>query len=252
MALGCSGRDSWFSWMCAAVVYVYLLADHLDGMQARRTNSGSKLGATLDHLCDFFNGCFIILGACSASGASRAMLVVTTLLFVIAFTVSHLEVALRKELWLGDELWLGTHTPLEGLLIIAVYFLACRYIGAAYWLFAIYFIYKFLAVIMSVKHRIGTEIHRNYVIFCTIVAAILLPTWLEAGLLGLLFWLSVVIFAGTYLHELLATGSVIVPRPRWWAPAAIGVASLFGFADHNSVSFWSESSGSWFSYNRQG
>jgi phosphatidylglycerophosphate synthase len=37
-------------------IYIYTVADHLDGMQARRSRLGTRIGALLDHLCDFFNG----------------------------------------------------------------------------------------------------------------------------------------------------------------------------------------------------
>src|SRR5277367_2744821 len=59
--LGAPSGDRWFSFMCAIAVWVYLTADHLDGMQARRAGSSSNVGAILDHVCDFINGCMIML-----------------------------------------------------------------------------------------------------------------------------------------------------------------------------------------------
>jgi hypothetical protein len=89
-----------------------------------------------------------------------------TFLFVIAFTISHLEAAVRRELWLGDEFWLGTHTPLEGLIVIMAYFLVSRYIGEWYWLFIAYFLYKLLAVILNVQRRLWHNSHGQFLSIC--------------------------------------------------------------------------------------
>jgi phosphatidylglycerophosphate synthase len=226
MIFGYDGKTSWFGWMCAGAVYIYTVADHLDGMQARRSRLGTPLGALLDHLCDFFNGCFIVLGACAASGTYHFILILMTFLFVIAFTISHLEAAVRRELWLGDEFWLGTHTPLEGLIVIMAYFLVSRYIGEWYWLFLAYFLYKLLAVILNVQRRLWHNSHGQFYQFVVIFLITLIPAWLHDGLLGILFWLVSVLFSGAYLFEVLAIRSEVGPRPRRLVLVAIGFAFL--------------------------
>ena len=121
-------------------------------------------------------------------------------------------------------------------MIIMTYFMIGRYVGQWYWPFVVYFSYKFLAVIASARHRLGRGIHAHYWEFCAGFVATLLPALIEDGLQALLFWLSSVLLSGAYLFELLATGPGVVPRPRRWALAAIGLAFVFTVFDRGRVS----------------
>ena len=52
-----------FQLIIAACLFVYLIGDHLDGMQAKKTNTGSALGEFCDHYLDAFNNGIILFTA---------------------------------------------------------------------------------------------------------------------------------------------------------------------------------------------
>src|ERR1700761_5468649 len=49
--------------ICALLVNAYILADHFDGLQARKYDRASRFGEFLDHFCDFFSSACIIAAA---------------------------------------------------------------------------------------------------------------------------------------------------------------------------------------------
>ena len=112
-----------YSLTCGIIIYIYIACDHIDGMHAERTRSGTAFGAMLDHLCDFINGTLIALGAYWAVGFPLSTFIVLTLCYIIAFSISHFEGVVRGEIRLGR---IG---PLEVLFVI-IAFLASWGTGA--------------------------------------------------------------------------------------------------------------------------
>ena len=56
-----AGPDSrFFAIVAAFCIHGYAVGDHLDGMQAKETNTGSPLGEFLDHYLDVYNGSIIL------------------------------------------------------------------------------------------------------------------------------------------------------------------------------------------------
>jgi phosphatidylglycerophosphate synthase len=197
------------------VVYVYLLADHLDGMQAKRTGAGTVRGATLDHLCDFFNGWFILLGGCYLTNLPGWQVFVFTVLYVISFTIFHLEAILRAEFWLGDALWLGRHTPLEMLIMIMTFFLFSGVLLQFYFLFIIYFLYKAIAVIVSVLRRLRWNVSGEYVKFLGGLALLAIVGIIGSGAQASGVMLGVIgLYSGTYVLALIVAGQDEVPNVR--------------------------------------
>lgn len=68
-----------FRLMIAACLLIYLVGDHLDGMQAKKTGTGSALGEFIDHYLDAFNNGIILFTAFLVFNISDPVLVVLTL-----------------------------------------------------------------------------------------------------------------------------------------------------------------------------
>jgi len=56
-------HEPWNRLIVAACLFLYLVGDHLDGMQAKRTKTGSALGEFCDHYLDAFNNGIILFTA---------------------------------------------------------------------------------------------------------------------------------------------------------------------------------------------
>lgn len=99
----------------ALCLFLYLIGDHLDGMQAKRTSTGSALGEFCDHYLDAFNNGIIAITACLVFDVSNPLLVTTLL---TASYLAHMVVFYEqfKTGWLTFEK-LGS---LEAVLIISI------------------------------------------------------------------------------------------------------------------------------------
>ena len=94
-------------------ITIYVIFDHFDGLQAKKTGTGSPLGEILDHYSDVFNGSIILYFF------FRILQIELDWIFylviwanLVAFTVTYLEQSIRKELYFGK---IGS---LEGVLLI--------------------------------------------------------------------------------------------------------------------------------------
>ena len=94
-------------------ITIYVIFDHFDGLQAKKTGTGSPLGEILDHYSDVFNGSIILYLF------FRILQIELDWIFylviwanLVAFTVTYLEQSIRKELCFGK---IGS---LEGVLLI--------------------------------------------------------------------------------------------------------------------------------------
>ena len=65
------------------LVFSYVIGDHLDGMQAKRTGTSSALGEFFDHFLDIFNNGILVMIVCSLMGVSPWI-------FIICLTVSYI------------------------------------------------------------------------------------------------------------------------------------------------------------------
>lgn len=96
-------------------LFLYLVGDHLDGMQAKRTGTGSALGEFCDHYLDAFNNGLIVYTVFMVFGVQNLYLI--TLVMVCSY-LGHMTVFYEqfKTGWLTFEK-LGS---LEGVLISAL------------------------------------------------------------------------------------------------------------------------------------
>lgn len=63
-------------WLLPLCLFLYTLGDHLDGMQAKKTGTGSPLGEYLDHYLDVFNSGIVVFLMANAYPASHSWLIV--------------------------------------------------------------------------------------------------------------------------------------------------------------------------------
>ena len=96
-------------------ITIYVIFDHFDGLQAKKTSTGSPLGEILDHYSDVFNGSIILYLF------FRILQIELDWIFylviwanLVAFTVTYLEQSIRKELYFGK---IGS---LEGVSLILI------------------------------------------------------------------------------------------------------------------------------------
>lgn len=101
--------------LIAVCLFLYLLGDHLDGMQAKRTKTGSALGEFCDHYLDAFNNGIILFTAFMVFGIYDPILIAVVL---TASYLAHMTVFYEqfKTGWLTFEK-LGS---LEAVLLILV------------------------------------------------------------------------------------------------------------------------------------
>lgn len=99
----------------AVCLLIYLIGDHLDGMQAKKTNTGSALGEFCDHYLDAFNNGIILFTAFLVFEINNPMLIGIVL---AASYLAHMSVFYEqfKTGWLTFEK-LGS---LEAVLLIAL------------------------------------------------------------------------------------------------------------------------------------
>ena len=108
-------RALWF----AGLLHFYLVYDHLDGMQAKRTGTSSALGEYLDHSLDVYHGAIAVLVIFSLVGFDRPLLVLLMLgCSHLAFAATMVEEKERGLLFFGK---LGS---LEGVLLFIAFCLS--------------------------------------------------------------------------------------------------------------------------------
>jgi phosphatidylglycerophosphate synthase len=98
----------------ATCLIIYLIGDHLDGMQAKRTKTGSALGEFCDHYLDAFNNGIIVFTMFAVFDVHEPMLI--SLVIAVSY-VAHMAVFYEqfKTGWLTFER-IGS---LEGVLLSA-------------------------------------------------------------------------------------------------------------------------------------
>ena len=104
--------DTFTRMSVASCLLVYLIGDHLDGMQAKRTETGSALGEFCDHYLDAFNNGIIVFTMLLIFQVTNPLIIV---IVIVASYLAHLSVFYEqfKTGWLTFEK-MGS---LEGVLV---------------------------------------------------------------------------------------------------------------------------------------
>ena len=96
-------------------ITIYVIFDHFDGLQAKKTGTGSPLGEILDHYSDVFNGSIILYLFFRILQIELGWIFYLVIWAnLVAFTVTYLEQSIRKELYFGK---IGS---LEGVILILI------------------------------------------------------------------------------------------------------------------------------------
>lgn len=101
----------------AVLVHAYLVYDHADGVQAKRTDTSSALGEYLDHYLDAYHGPIIVLGFFALVGFQSPLMV----LFMVWCLQFAFAATMVEERWRG-VLHLGRIGSLEGTLFFCLFF----------------------------------------------------------------------------------------------------------------------------------
>jgi len=96
-------------------ITIYVIFDHFDGLQAKKTRTGSPLGEILDHYSDVFNGTIILYLFFRILQIELGWIFYLVIWAnLVAFTVTYLEQSIKKKLYFGK---IGS---LEGVALILI------------------------------------------------------------------------------------------------------------------------------------
>lgn len=112
-------HTSWSRLIVAGCLFLYLVGDHLDGMQAKKTKTGSALGEFCDHYLDAFNNGIILYTAFMVFEINHPLL--TTVVLTTSY-LAHMSVFYEqfKTGWLTFEKLGSLEAVLLMLLLIGV------------------------------------------------------------------------------------------------------------------------------------
>jgi phosphatidylglycerophosphate synthase len=117
----------WISLVPAAALTVYLIADEIDGMQARRIGASGPLGDFMDAWLDTLAGFLVPLSAIAAYGATPVLTVAFVILCGLAWWTVH------AERWVTGELRLPRISEIEMIAIVMAIHLIAAILGPQIW-----------------------------------------------------------------------------------------------------------------------
>jgi phosphatidylglycerophosphate synthase len=105
--------ENWYFPVIGLLIYLYNLGDHLDGMQAKHTSTGSQLGEFCDHFLDGFNDGILLIIILSLFHVANIYFAAGMFTF---FYIAHASVMFEefKTKWLVFE----KYSSLEGIFLI--------------------------------------------------------------------------------------------------------------------------------------
>jgi len=86
-----SGENRYVFLMVPVLVLSYVIGDHLDGMQAKRTGTSSALGEFFDHFLDVFNNGILVMIVCSLMDVSPWIVVICLSVSYVAHSAIFFE-----------------------------------------------------------------------------------------------------------------------------------------------------------------
>ena len=111
-------------------ITIYVIFDHFDGLQAKKTGTGSPLGEILDHYSDVFNGSIILYLFFRILQIELSWIFYLVIwVNLVAFTITYLEQGIRKELYFGK---IGSLEGVSLILIILASIMTSQ--GKNFWL----------------------------------------------------------------------------------------------------------------------
>ena len=213
-------------------LHTYIVGDHLDGMQAKNTGTGSPLGEFLDHYLDVFNGAIVFYTiALYLAPIPDGVFYLLLFLNGMAFAVTMYEELERKELYFGP---VGT---LEGVILIILFLLSWMIPAARefwqshlilgypkYWIAIVFVAVGYTATIMDVMGRVRyITLHFGVFLVAGVVLAVLLYLNHVPQFTG---WLLFTLFSGEYIAKIMESHLVGTPK-RYPDPVILLFISVF-------------------------
>lgn len=198
-----------FAALFAFCVHAYVVGDHLDGMQAKETKTGSALGEFFDHYLDVFNGAivFFVL-TIFLKPVPAELFYLFMLLNCIAFAATAMEELETKELIFG---YIGT---LEGLILLILFLISWLIPDIrGWWQYEIilgypnYYLmilgmgFGYIGTILDIFWRLKySPVQFNVFVICSTVLAYVLLTTRIDYLLG---WLVLLFYCSEYIAKVM-------------------------------------------------
>ncbi len=225
---GAPADPVWRGGLFAGLLHFYLVYDHLDGMQAKRSRTSSALGEYLDHSLDVYHGAIAVLAIFGLVGFHDPFAVLLMLgCSHLAFAATMVEEKERGELYFGP---IGS---LEGVLLFIAFCLSWTVPAARTWWLAplvgdwpAYYLLIVggglgsLVAVADCLRRIG-RVPRPFIWFAVghgvLIAGLQfaqVPLWTSVAILML--------HGGDYVGRVIGSHLLRTPHPApdLWAPAA--------------------------------
>jgi phosphatidylglycerophosphate synthase len=219
---------AWRGLLFAALLHCYVVYDHIDGMQAKRSRTSSALGEYLDHSLDVYHGAIAVLAIFGLVGFGDRLAVLLLLgCSHLAFAATMVEEKERGELYFGP---IGS---LEGVLLFIAFCLSWAVPAArgwwlaplagdwpAYYLLIVGGALGSLVAVVDCLRRVG-RVPWPFVGFALgqgVLIAVLhyaqVPLWTSVAILML--------HGGDYVGRVIGSHLLRTPHPApdFWAPAA--------------------------------
>lgn len=214
---------------------VYVAGDHLDGMQAVATQTMSPLGDFIDHYCDLWAGCVLVLGFWTLLGdAPPALLYAMTSLLIFAFAATYAEREAEQRLYFTK--W----GALEANVIVAAFFLSWTVPAVRAWwrsasplhvpwyalVVATGAAMALGAIVVIVRRMKGAPLPLVIAIVSLSALALFLSgTGTVSPIQG---WLLLALFGGRYVAAVMH--GYLVPGQRSWPDPLASIAAVALFA----------------------
>jgi phosphatidylglycerophosphate synthase len=236
------GGDTALALVSFAALQVYVIGDHLDGMQAVASSTASPLGDFIDHYCDLWAGCILLFGFWSLLGtASAAVLYSMTALLIFAFAVTYTERATEQRLHFTR--W-GT---LEIILLLSIVFASWAIPSARDWWRSrspVGLPWYFIPVAIAVATAAGAvivivrrmrQLPRPLVAQAITLIALVALVVHHTELPPVAGWLLIAAYGGQHVAEVMH--AYLEPRRRSWSdPIASAVIVALAIADVTGIS----------------
>lgn len=195
----------------ALCLHNYIVGDHLDGMQAKHTETSSPLGEFLDHYLDVYNGAILVyVLMVFFRPIPDEIFYLLLLLSCLVFAATMMEELERNELYFGP---LGT---LEAVIILIFFFISWlippfRHFWQQeslagyplYWLLIIFFALGYAATLFDIIRRLGYSPRQfNILIICALALSLVLYAKNVDRWLG---WITLVLYSGEYVAKVMGS-----------------------------------------------
>jgi len=230
-----SGGNRYVFLVVPILILGYVIGDHLDGMQAKRTGTSSALGEFFDHFLDIFNNGILVMIVCSLMNVSPWVFVVCLTVSYIAHSAIFFE-QLRTG-WLVFEKFGALEAVILILVIISsLYFVPVQqFLLSPVFMQITYFelfmlVSAGIAMVTWIKTLLRIKVVNNkYIAFCIamiLVMAVLIPVGNSMAAFVLITLLSIIYIGNNQRSHL--TGHA-ENWPDFFAPILLAASFYSGW-----------------------